>query len=101
MPHPPTEELDRPGATLHGLGANADFGAPEFRILVFAPVGRTAELARQALGRAGFVCTVCAAMDEFCAAFRQGAGAALLVEEALSSAPAVRLLVDALTEQPV
>jgi signal transduction histidine kinase len=78
-----------------------DFGAPGFRILVFAPVGRTAELARQALGRAGFACTVCAAMDEFCAAFREGAGAALLVEEALSSAPAVRLLVDTLTAQPV
>jgi signal transduction histidine kinase len=101
MPHPPTEESERLGATLQGLGARADFGAPEFRILVFAPVGRTAELARQVLGRAGFACTVCAAMDEFCTAFREGAGAALLVEEALSSAATVRLLVDTLTEQPV
>ena len=101
MPHPPTEESERLGATLQGLGANADFGAPEFRVLVFAPVGRTAELARQALGRAGFACTVCAAMDEFCAAFQEGAGAALLVEEALSSAATVRLLVDTLTGQPV
>jgi signal transduction histidine kinase len=77
-----------------------DFGAPEFCILVFAPVGRTAELARDTLRKAGLAATVCAAMDEFCAGLRQGAGAALLVEEALSSVEAVRLLADTLAGQP-
>jgi signal transduction histidine kinase len=99
--HPaPAEPAGTSGAALPELGALADFGAAEFRILVFAPVGRTAELARQALGRAGFASTVCAGMDEFCAAFRQGAGAALLVEEALSSMAAVRLLAGTLAAQP-
>jgi len=88
------------GAALPELGGTADFGASEFRILVFAPVGRTAELARQTLGRAGFASRVCGGMDEFCAAFREGAGAALLVEEALSSPAAVRLLAEALAAQP-
>jgi signal transduction histidine kinase len=77
-----------------------DFGAFEFRILVFAPVGRTAELARRTLDRAGLASSVCTGMEEFCAALREGAGAALLVEEALSSDAAVRLLAATLAEQP-
>ena len=88
------------GAALPDLGGSVDFGASEFRILIFTPVGRTAELARHALGRAGFASTVCAGMDEFCAALREGAGAALLVEEALSSTAAVRQLADTLAAQP-
>ncbi|HEY0015425.1 MAG TPA: HAMP domain-containing sensor histidine kinase [Longimicrobium sp.] len=79
---------------------DVDFGAPEFRVLIFAPVGRTAELARDTLQKAGLAASVCVAMDEFCAGLRQGAGAALLVEEALSSAEAVRLLAGTLAGQP-
>jgi signal transduction histidine kinase len=77
-----------------------DFRAPGFCILIFAPVGRTAELARDTLQKAGLAATVCVSMDEFCAGLRHGAGAALLVEEALSSAEAVRLLADTLAGQP-
>jgi signal transduction histidine kinase len=80
--------------------AGADFGAPEFRVVILAPVGRTAELARGTLARAGLAATVCATMDELCAALRRGAGAALLVEEALPSAEAVRQLAGTLAEQP-
>jgi signal transduction histidine kinase len=79
---------------------DVDFGASEFRVLIFAPVGRTAELARQALSGAGIASEVYVGMDAFCAALREGAGAALLVEEALSSIAAVRLLADTLAGQP-
>jgi signal transduction histidine kinase len=100
MAHPSTEAAESPGSAPPDLGARADFGAPEFRVLVFAPVGRTAELARRALAAAGMASSICAGMDAFCAEFRQGAGAALLVEEALASMAAVRLLADTLAEQP-
>ncbi len=100
MHPPPTETAQGGGAALPDLGAGVDFGASEFRVLVFAPVGRTAELARQALGRAGLASDVYVGMEEFCAALREGAGAALLVEEALSSVEAVRLLAGTLAGQP-
>lgn len=100
MRRPPTEGAEGGEAARPDPGAGVDAGASELRVLVFAPVGRTAELAREALGRAGFACAVCTGMEEFCAAFREGAGAALLVEEALSSRAAVRLLADTLAEQP-
>ena len=76
--HPPAPEaaVDS-GAAVPELGGTADFAAPEFRILIFAPVGRTAELARQTLDRAGLASAVCAGMDELCAALREGAGARL------------------------
>ncbi len=88
------------GPAFPRLGTSSDFGAAEFRVLIFAPVGRTAELARQALARAGLGATVCQGMDELCGALREGAGAVLLVEEALSSMSAVRLLAETLEEQP-
>ncbi len=87
-------------AALPPLGAGADFRAAEFRVLICAPVGRTAELARQALGRAGLAAAVCPGMEELCAALAEGAGAVLLVEEALSSMAAVELLADTLAAQP-
>ena len=77
-----------------------DFGAAEFRVLVFAPLGRTAELARQALVQAGFTCLVCTGMAELCAALREGAGAVLLIEEALSDSAAVGMLLEAVAAQP-
>lgn len=101
MHRPKTEEPAGDGAILTALGANIDFKAPEFRILIFAPVGRTAELARETLTRGGLVSTVCTGMDEFCGALTGGAGAALLLEEGLSSTANMRLLEGALERQPV
>lgn len=98
--HRRSTEAAVPDAAPAEMVVGVDFGAPEFRILIFAPVGRTAELARDTLRKAGFAAAVCVAMDEFCAGLRQGAGAALLVEEALSSVQAVRLLADTLAGQP-
>ncbi len=100
MHRPTTEGAAGSGAPLPDLPARVDLGASEFRVLVFAPVGRTAELARQALGQAGIASVVCVEMDEFCAALQGGAGAALLVEEALSSMGAARLLAETLAGQP-
>ena len=98
--HRPPAEAATPDPAPAQAAVGVDFGAPEFCILIFAPVGRTAELARDTLRKAGLAATVCVAMDEFCAGLRQGAGAALLVEEALSSMEAVRLLADTLAGQP-
>ncbi|HVG08219.1 MAG TPA: HAMP domain-containing sensor histidine kinase [Thermoanaerobaculia bacterium] len=98
--HRPPAEAAAPDTAQAEAAVGVDFGAPEFRILIFAPVGRTAELARDTLRKAGLAAAVCVAMDEFCAGLRQGAGAALLVEEALSSMEAVRLLADTLAGQP-
>jgi signal transduction histidine kinase len=98
--HRPPAEAATPEPAPGEVAAEVDFGAPEFRVLIFAPVGRTAELARATLRKAGLEATVCVAMDEFCAGLREGAGAALLVEEALSSVQAVRLLADTLAGQP-
>ncbi|HEX8830383.1 MAG TPA: HAMP domain-containing sensor histidine kinase [Longimicrobium sp.] len=78
----------------------AEFAAPAFRVLIHAPVGRTAEVARAALSRAGLESTVCPTMAGVCAALEEGAGAILLVEEALSRPDAARLLADALAAQP-
>ena len=69
-------------------------------MLVYTPLGRTAELARQALVHAGFTCLVCTAMAELCAALREAAGAVLLIEEALSDAAAVGMLLEAVAAQP-
>ena len=78
MNRPPSERGAPPA-----IRAGVDFGAPEFRVLIFAPVGRTAELARDALARAGLAAAVCATLDELCGALRGGAGAALLDRAAL------------------
>ena len=93
-PRPDGEEV------LRVLTKIPDLGTPEFRILVLAPVGRTAHVTQRVLRQAGFACTVCLTMEEFCAEFGRGAGAALLVEEALSPRSAVLRLVDALEAQP-
>src|SRR5687767_5436809 len=57
---------------------------PEHRVLIFAPIGRDAELTRDLLQRAAISCTVCqslAALTETLA--DEGGGAVLLTEEAL------------------
>ncbi len=62
----------------------ADPGDNATRVLVFAPVGRDAELTRELLTRASIPNVVCASMTGLCSVFeRTGGGALLLTEEAL------------------
>ncbi|PEN12757.1 hypothetical protein CRI94_12095 [Longibacter salinarum] len=55
------------------------------RIVVWAPVGRTAGLIRQALEHAGMAIAICENADAFCDLVRDGAGAALLTEEVFTT----------------
>jgi signal transduction histidine kinase/CheY-like chemotaxis protein len=58
--------------------------AAEGRVLILAPTGRDAALARQILNRAGILNECCADADALCAAAAHGAGSLLIAEEALS-----------------
>ena len=72
----------------------------ERRILVLAPVGRTALLARDTLEGAGFTAEVCATMEELCDGIRRGAGAVLLLEEALAAEGNARTFAAEIQAQP-
>ncbi len=62
------------------------------RVLIFAPVGRDAELTHTFLRRAAIGSAICESMAQLCDAFeRDGAGALLLTEEALDDAAFPRL----------
>ncbi|WP_437331444.1 ATP-binding protein [Sorangium sp. So ce394] len=78
-----------------------DGGAPTCgeRVLVLAPVGRDTPLLCQVLGRTGIEAAPCGHVDELARGLLDGAGAALLTEEALSAA-AVSALLAALAAQP-
>jgi two-component system, sensor histidine kinase len=65
------------------------------RIVILAPSGRDGELAMRILGNAGFHCEAAADAKEVCDAIREGAGAVVLAEEALSK-DAVEELAEAL-----
>ncbi|WP_437923010.1 hybrid sensor histidine kinase/response regulator [Sorangium sp. So ce291] len=69
------------------------------RVLVLAPVGRDAPLLCQVLDRACLAPMACRHMEQLAAALREGAGTALLTEEALAPA-AVSELLAALSAQP-
>ncbi|HEX8072730.1 MAG TPA: hybrid sensor histidine kinase/response regulator [Pyrinomonadaceae bacterium] len=69
------------------------------RVLLLAPTGRDADLTGRYLSAAGIAVEVCAGMEELCAECREGAGAALIAEEALAADDRRRLL-DTLGEQP-
>src|SRR5262245_6840486 len=70
------------------------------RILIFAPVGRDAQLTRDMLERASIPCYGCASLTALCSAFEeQGCGAILLTEEALEDS-AFAELAAALDRQP-
>ena len=70
------------------------------RVLVFAPIGRDAELTRDFLLRGSIANQICRSMAELCQAFESdGAGALLLTEEALDD-PAVTHLTALLERQP-
>jgi diguanylate cyclase len=68
-------------------------------ILIFAPFGRDAQLICRALSENGFACTPCADAEAFREGLMAGAGAALLTEEALSTAT-VGVLTEILAAQP-
>src|SRR4051794_4291729 len=53
------------------------------RALLLAPLGRDAQIAAAILGEARIECTICNDLAELTAALAEGAGVALLVEEAL------------------
>ena len=76
-----------------------DNDALDRRILVLAPRGRDAELARDALVQAGLGVTICADLEILCADLAQGAGALLIAEEAITPARA-GYLIDALSAEP-
>jgi signal transduction histidine kinase/CheY-like chemotaxis protein len=80
--------------TSHRHGPDA-----EHRVLVFAPIGRDAELTRDLLGRASISCAVCRTVAELSETFEsEGAGALLLTEEALDD-PGFPVLVARLQQQ--
>lgn len=80
-----------------------DPGAPSAhaaeRVLVFAPTGRDAPLACKVLNQAGLPSTACPTTEAFYDALTDGAGAALVAEEA-ATRRLVRLLRRALVQRP-
>jgi signal transduction histidine kinase len=71
----------------------------EGRVLVLAPIGRDATLARDILVRSGIPADVCSSMDDLCEELNRGCGAALVTQEALST-PSAQTLLSALGAQP-
>jgi len=69
------------------------------RVLLLTPTGRDADLTGRFLSAAGIPVEVCAGMEELCEKWREGAGAALIAEEALTAENRRRLL-DTLGRQP-
>jgi signal transduction histidine kinase/ActR/RegA family two-component response regulator len=77
-----------------------DDPAAALRVLVFAPVGRDAELTHAFLQRASIADAICESMAQLCRVFlHEGAGALLLTEEALDDS-AFPTLTGLLNDQP-
>jgi signal transduction histidine kinase len=76
-------------------------GAPQTsdRVLILAPIGRDADLTAEALSGAGMTAVVCADIQDLCSKLDEGAGAAILTEEALTKF-AMSCLNDSLRKQP-
>jgi len=74
-------------------------GAPDYRVLILAPIGRDGMLTAQLLGQAAVACHVCHSAQELCEALREGAGAVMLTEEALAD-PRIDELAETLHTQP-
>lgn len=72
----------------------------ETRVLVLAPTGRNAPVVCETLTEAGLVARICPDMDALCAGLRQGAGCAVVAEEALRDTGR-RSLTEVLSAQPV
>ncbi len=73
--------------------------APEVRVLIFAPVGRSAVLTRDLLVHEGMEARICASIADLVATMEEGAGVVLVTEQALSD-PDVEELARALEHQP-
>jgi signal transduction histidine kinase len=71
----------------------------EMRTLIFAPIGRDAELMAGFVGRLGRPCHVVHSIPELCDAIRAGAGAAIVTEEVLKGS-AIEEMQSVLTQQP-
>lgn len=71
----------------------------EDRVLVLAPLGKDASLARDVLCRAGIVAEICAGSEDLSEALDAGAGCLVATQEALSPGLVARLL-DVLHSQP-
>ena len=69
------------------------------RVLVLAPVGRDAALTSAILDRAGFSSLVCSDLDQLQQRLAEGAGAAVITEEALAGRE-VRSLAEWIDSQP-
>jgi signal transduction histidine kinase/CheY-like chemotaxis protein len=69
------------------------------RVLLLTPTGRDADLTGRYMSGAGLHVEVCFGMEELCDKWREGAGVALIAEEALTPENR-RCLLDALGEQP-
>ena len=63
----------------------------EDRVLLLAPTGRDADIARSVLQQAGFTVDACRSLEEVAAEFEQGAGVLLLAEEGLTARGMPRL----------
>jgi len=75
-------------------------GSPDVaRVLIFAPIGRDANLTADLLSRSGISCQICHSMNDVCIELARAAGAILLTEEALAD-PRLDDLAEALTAQP-
>ena len=72
----------------------------ERRVLILAPTGRDAPLARDVLGGAGIRGVICDDLGEMLAQLSEGAGAILLAEEALSSEGHIQHLGERFARQP-
>ena len=77
----------------------ADTEEQDGRVLLLTPTGRDADLTGRYLSGVGIPVEVCAGMEELCEKCAEGAGAALVAEEALSPENTWRLL-DTLNRQP-
>lgn len=71
----------------------------EERVLILAPTGRDAALARTALAQAGISCEVCPGVFELCREIGDSAGAALVTAEAVTDG-AIDLLHQCVTAAP-
>ncbi|HEX8723636.1 MAG TPA: hybrid sensor histidine kinase/response regulator [Pyrinomonadaceae bacterium] len=77
----------------------AEDEARDGRVLLLTPTGRDADLTGRYLSAAGIAVEVCAGVEELCEKCREGAGAALIAEEALTP-EGRRCLLDTLGAQP-
>lgn len=73
--------------------------ADRLRVLIFAPIGRDAQLTSEILTRASIDCHICRSLPEASGLIQEGAGALLLTEEALLDKH-VDLLATTLADQP-